>query len=164
MIKVSIQVLHWWGGISVREQRLMLMCGAVLLAGGIYWGIIQPLTERSEQARQQLQDETQLLNWVTDKADRITALRRGGTNVPSVRPLNQLVSSAAGSYGIELIRMQPRDGMLQVWIKPVAFNRLIRWLAQMKDQQGIDVVFMDISATNRDGVVEIKRLQLKRGS
>ncbi|PWI32969.1 general secretion pathway protein GspM [Vibrio albus] len=156
-------VTGWWSGISVREQRLVVVCGALLLFGSIYWGVIQPLSERAENAQLNAQREKQLLSWVTDKADQIVELRGGSSNGPSGGPLNQVVSSSTQNYGIELIRMQPRDEMLQVWIKPVAFTRFVQWLAYLKEKQGVDVEFMDISGTDQKGVVEIKRLQLKRG-
>ena len=156
-------VTAWWVGISVREQRLVIGCGLLLLLGGIYWGIVQPVSERADIAQARIKSEKQLLTWVTDKANVIVELRGNGGTASSSKPLNQVVSSSSKSHRIELIRMQPRDEMLQVWIKPVSFNRFVQWLAYLKDKQGIDVEFMDISSTDENGVVEIKRLQLKRG-
>lgn len=157
-------VTAWWAGISVREQRLVIGCGLLLLLGGIYWGVVQPVSESAENAQARIKSEKQLLTWVKGKANTIVELRGSGAAAPSTKPLNQVVSSSTKSYSIELIRMQPRDEMLQVWIKPVPFNRFVQWLAYLKDKQGIDVEFMDISGTDKKGVVEIKRLQLKRGS
>jgi general secretion pathway protein M len=156
-------VTSWWSGTSVREQRLLALCAGLLLLGGLYWGALQPLSERAQQAESQVQREKQLLSWVTDKADQIVELRGGSGNSASGGPLNQVVSSSTQNYGIELIRMQPRDEMLQVWIQPVAFSRFVQWLAYLQDKQGVVVEFMDISGADQKGVVEIKRLQLKRG-
>jgi general secretion pathway protein M len=156
-------VTGWWSGTSVREQRLLAVCAALVVLGGLYWGLFQPLSERAQQAESQVQREKQLLSWVTDKADQIVELRGGSDRSPSGGPLNQVVSSSTRNYGIELIRMQPRDEMLQVWIRPVVFTRFVQWLAYLQDKQGVVVEFMDISGTDQKGVVEIKRLQLKRG-
>lgn len=153
----------WWTGISVREQRLMIVCSVLLLVAGVYWGLLQPMTQRAEQVQHRITSEKQLLGWVQQKADRITELRGSGGQATTTLPLNQAVSSSVRQFGIELIRMQPREDELQVWIKPVPFNSLLNWLAYMRDRHGVDVLFIDLAAADQQGMVEIKRLQLKRG-
>ncbi|MGL5993552.1 MAG: GspM family type II secretion system protein ExeM, partial [Aeromonas sobria] len=36
----------WWQGISAREQRLVVVGGALLLVGLCYWSIWQPIANR----------------------------------------------------------------------------------------------------------------------
>ena len=153
----------WWNGTSQREQRLVIACSVLLVIGVIYWGVLQPLNQRAELAQTRIQSEKQLLNWVTNKADEITELRGAGGTAASTQPLNQVVSSSIRRYKIELIRVQPRGEMLQVWIKPVPFNQFVDWLTFLKEKQGVDVEFMDIDRSDRPGVIEINRLQFKRG-
>ncbi|WP_038884250.1 type II secretion system protein GspM, partial [Vibrio rotiferianus] len=78
MKNLIMSIQAWWSGISQREQRLVLGCGALVTIGLIYWGILQPITQRAELAQSRIQTEKQLLSWVEDKADDITALRRSG--------------------------------------------------------------------------------------
>jgi len=159
------QVIAWWHSISQREQRLVLGCSILMLFGALYWGVVAPLDQRAEDARARINSEKQLLTWVKNSANSITALRgtTGGTAQPSAQPLNQVVSSTTGRFKVELIRMQPRGESLQVWIQPVPFNQLVNWLAYIKAQQGIEVEFLDINRTETLGLVEVNRLQLKRG-
>ncbi len=157
------QVQTWWDSISQREQRMMLGCGVLAIIGLIYWGLLQPMSQRAELAQSRIQSEKQLLNWVQDKGNDITALRKSGGVTYSNQPLNQLVSSSARRYKVELIRVQPRNESVQVWIKPLAFNQLVDWLRHLKDQQGIEVEFLDIDRTEQAGVIDVKRLQFKRG-
>ncbi|USD41226.1 type II secretion system protein M [Vibrio sp. SCSIO 43135] len=154
----------WWGSISQREQRLVMVCTALLVVGGIYWGVIQPLTERAEQAQMRINSEKQLLNWVSNTADEITSLRAQSGIKTSSQPMNQVISSSARRFNIELIRVQPRDEMIQVWIQPVVFNQFVNWLDYLQQEQGVGVEFLDIDRSERAGVVEVKRLQFKRGS
>ncbi|GLT13118.1 type II secretion system protein M [Vibrio algivorus] len=158
-------VLRWWHSISVREQRLVLVCCGLFAVGFLYWGILQPLSDRTEQAQMRLNNEKQLLGWVTQSANHIVTLRAqtGSKGVQRSQPLNQVVSSTATRFNIELIRMQPRDDMLQVWIQPVPFNNLINWLAQLRDQYGLQVLFLDINRSDKAGMVEVNRLQFQRG-
>lgn len=157
------QVQTWWSTISQREQRMVMGCGAIAIVGFIYWGILQPISQRAELAQSRIQSEIQLLSWVQDKADEITALRKSGGVSYSNQPLNQLISSSARRFQVELIRVQPRNESVQVWIKPLAFNQLVDWLRYLKDQQGIEVEFLDIDRTDQAGMIDVNRLQFKRG-
>jgi len=95
----------WWSSISQREQRLVVVCGVFGLIGLIYWGVLQPINARAEQAQLRIQSEKQLLSWVS----------------------------------------------------------LVDWLTFLKEKQGIEVEFMDIDRGKESGLVEVNRLQFKRG-
>ncbi len=163
-MKKMIEPLQaWWSSVSQREQRLMIACSLLLVIGLVYWGILQPLSQRAELAQTRIQSEKQLLTWVVDKADEIVELRGSGGLKASNQPLNQVVSSSIRRYKIDLIRVQPRGEMLQVWINPVSFNQFIDWITYLKEKQGVEVEFMDIDRAESPGVIEINRLQFKRG-
>lgn len=155
----------WWNSISLRERRLVLACAGLLVLGFLYWGIFQPLSQRSEDAQLRLSSEKQLLSWVTHSADSIVELRSktGTQSFDREQPLNQVIASTAQRFKVELIRMQPRDDMLQVWVQPLAFNNLINWIAELRDKYGLKVQFLDINRADKSGVVEVNRLQFSRG-
>lgn len=157
----SIQL--WWMKTSQREQRMMMVCGAFLFLGILYWGIVQPVIERADAATQRIQNEKQLLSWVKDKADSISQLRASGGVSSSNLPLNQSISSTASRFGAELVRVQPRGEELQVWVQPMPFNRLIDWMTFLKESHGVSATFMDIDKGEQEGTVEIKRLQFVKG-
>ncbi len=152
----------WWTSISQREQRLVIGCSILLIIGAVYWGVLQPLNARAELAQSRIQSEKQLLAWVSNKADEIVELRGSG-GAKSSEPLNRSVPASMRRFKIELIRVQPRGEMLQVWVKPVPFNQFVDWLTYLKEQQGVEVEFMDIDRSDTQGVIEVKRLQFKRG-
>ena len=152
----------WWASISQREQRLVIGCSILLLIGIVYWGLLQPLSQRAEIAQNRIQSEKQLLTWVTNKANEVLELR-GSSGVAASQPLNLAVPASMRRFKIELIRVQPRGEMLQVWVKPVPFNQFVDWLIYLKEKQGIEVEFMDIDRSDNPGVIEVNRLQFKRG-
>ena len=164
MKQVISSLQNWWMSISVREQRSVVACALVLVLGGLYWGIVQPVSDRVDNAQMRLQSEKQLLSWVKDQADEISQFRgqSGGKSVSSL-PINQAISSSVGQFNVELIRVQPRGEEFQVWISPMPFNQFIRWLSFLQETHGIGVVFLDMDKAERDGMVEINRLQLSRG-
>ena len=157
-------MISWWNGLTGREQRLVLGGGISLLIAVLYWGVWQPLSDKSTLAENRIVSERQLLNWVKDKADDITTLRSSG-NAPvnADQALNRVIPTSTRRFKIELIRMQPRDDMMQVWVKPLPFNSLINWLAFLRDNHGIQVEFIDMNKTDVEGMVEVNRLQLSRG-
>ncbi|WP_038897942.1 type II secretion system protein GspM, partial [Vibrio harveyi] len=78
MKNLIAQAQAWWSSISQREQRLVMGGSIIAVLGIIYWGLLQPMNQRAELAQSRIQSEKQLLTWVQDKADDITALRKSG--------------------------------------------------------------------------------------
>ncbi len=154
----------WWQSITQREKQMVLVCGLFGLVAVIFWGVIQPLNERSALAKSKIQTEKQLLEWVTKRADEITTLRQQGGIVRSSEPLNQVIMTSTRRFKVELIRVQPRGEMMQVWVQPMPFSKLVDWIAYLKEKQGVDVEFIDIQRGKQPGLIEVQRLQLKRGA
>jgi general secretion pathway protein M len=157
----SLQV--WWLRITPREQRLVMVGGVALVIGILFWGIYQPMVQRAELAQNQLRTEKQLLSWVQNKADDIVALRGNGAKALSPLPFNQAVSSSARRFNIELVRVQPRGEEMQVWVQPLPFNQLVSWLEYLQQNHGVEAQFLDIDKSERVGVVDVKRRQLRKG-
>lgn len=158
-------IIAYWKGLSRREQRLMGVAGAVLILGGLYWGVVSPLQARAEQAQQRLVSERNLLVRVNGKKADIEMLRRQSGNRGQVTalPLNQAVTTSVKRFDLEIVRLQPQQEELQVWLKPMPFNALISWLDFLSINHGISVKFIDIGKNSVDGMVDVKRLQLGRG-
>ncbi len=163
MNKLIASLQGWWSSITPREQKLMTLGTILLVVGGLYWGIVQPVSERAQNAQMRIQSEKQLLAWVENRADDIIALRQAGGKSVSSLPLNQAISSTATRFDIELVRVQARGEEYQVWISPVAFNKFVDWIAFLQESHGVGVVFLDLDRSNTQGMVEVKRLQFSKG-
>ncbi|WP_165310031.1 type II secretion system protein M [Vibrio ziniensis] len=161
--KLITPLQSWWQSINQREKIMVVVCSLLMIAAIVFWGVLQPLNERNSQAKNRIQSEKQLLAWVSENADKITTLRKQGGVVRTSTPLNQIVTTTTRQFKIELIRVQPRGEMMQVWVQPLPFSQLVAWIAHLKEQQGVDVEFMDIKRGKQSGLVEVQRLQLKRG-
>ncbi|MBY3789264.1 type II secretion system protein M [Photobacterium carnosum] len=158
------EIKAWWKALSQREQHLLLGAGSALMIAILYWGIWQPLNQRAIDAQNKINQQRQLLNWVEHKANQITALKRaGGTVNVSDEGLNQVINETTTRFKIDLIRMQPRNDALQVWVQPLPFDTLVNWLVYLQQSFGINTQFIDLSKTDKNGMVEVNRLQLGRG-
>jgi general secretion pathway protein M len=163
MKALTLALQSWWLSISQREQRLVIICSLLLVAGSLYWGVIEPFAQRTERAQVKIQSEKQLLSWVSDQADEIVKSRQAGGVVVSKQPFNQIVTSSTQRFNVELIRMQPRGEQLQVWIKPIPFEFFVNWLSFLQDNHGVIVEALDVTRADQSGVIEVNRLQFRRG-
>ncbi|RTZ14596.1 type II secretion system protein M [Vibrio aquaticus] len=163
MEKLITPLQAWWQSISQREQRLVVVGAMLLIVGILYWGIIEPVATRAENAQMRIQSEKQLLSWVKNKADEIQQLKgQGGSSISNL-PINQAVSSSVSRFKVELIRVQPRGEEFQVWIAPMPFNQFMNWIRYLQETYGIGVVFLDIDKGAQEGLIDVNRLQFGRG-
>lgn len=158
------EIKAWWKALSQREQHLLLGAGSALVIAILYWGVWQPLNQRAAEAQNKINQQRQLLTWVEHKANQISVLKRaGGTVNVSDEGLNQVINETTSRFKIDLIRMQPRNDALQVWVQPLPFDTLVNWLVYLQQSYGINTQFIDLSKTDKNGMVEVNRLQLGRG-
>jgi general secretion pathway protein M len=163
MNKLKNKLMLGWQRSSPREQRLLLLgfgLGVIML---VYFGVIAPLQQRAVVATTRLAAEQKLLLWVEERADIITQLRKQGAINAIQEPLNKVIADSTEQMKIKLIRIQPRDEMLQVWVEAIRFDQLLDWLELLNKQYGITVDALDIERSVQPGFVEVKRLQVKRG-
>ncbi len=157
-------LLTYWRGISQREQQMFIGVTIVVVIALFYVAIIEPIKTRAEQAQQDVKIESELSAWVTQKSAQLQSLRAssGSSAGRSNVPLNQAITSSISRYGLEIERLQPQQDTIQVWLKAMPFNTLTQWLEDLEKNFGVHVIFIEVSATDITGVVEVRRLQLGR--
>ncbi len=156
-------IQHYWEGISTREQHIVIAVSAVFSLTLFYLIFISPLITRAQEANQQLNNEQELSVWVAAKSGQLEILREtasGGVNLSL--PINQVVTASARRFGLVIERLQPQQSDLQVWLKPLSFETLVKWLENIETSAGISVKFIELTGSEQPGMVEIKRLQLTR--
>ncbi|WP_206483218.1 type II secretion system protein M [Thalassotalea sp. G2M2-11] len=151
----------WWLQLNAREQRLISALSAVVIVFILYSLIWQPLNTHIEKGEQKLDKRNELLAWVTSETARYQAAK-GQLARPSSGSISSIVNRSARSYDISIARIQPQNNDVQVWIDSVSFTQLLQWLAQLAEKEGIQVLNIDIAASERSGEVQVKRLQLGR--
>ena len=153
-----------WHSISAREQRLLVAGAGLLLVGLFYWIIWQPLTEQIAMRERQVQNQQQTLTWLKEKGELVLAMQGGGRRqLDTSGTLEGVVNRTAFNHKIKIARLQPQAQELQVWIDTVPFDDLLRWLATLVEQHGIQVKIIEIAHEDlAPGLVKIRRLQLSR--
>ncbi|KEY91384.1 general secretion pathway protein M [Candidatus Photodesmus blepharus] len=129
----------------------------------VYFGTCNLLNKRVHAAESRFSFEKELLTWVTKKANEINKLRIESGSINPTQSLSEVISFSACGHKVELIRIKPHGGMIQVWTKPIVFGEFVSWLNCLKQEYGVRVELLDIERSNRSGVIEVKHLQFSQG-
>ncbi len=150
----------YWQQLEQKEKQLISLLIATLLLAGGYWLVWQPLQNDISNTQRKVNVQTQTLADVKVIGQKIMNLQGGQVNSPEAGDLNQLVSRSAKRNKIMITRIQAKAENLQVWIDDVNFNQFIAWLEQLNKQYGIEIQNIDLSVSDKKGMVKVRRLQL----
>ncbi|MDX2210857.1 MAG: type II secretion system protein GspM [Sphingopyxis sp.] len=143
---------RWWQALSVREQRLVGVAGA-LAAAVLLWLILRPLVGYISG----LGDEHKLAVERAARVEAKAALIKGAAAPANARitgPLDQWIAVSAGDTGLSLDRNEARgDGAATLAIASARAPAVIGWLAQL-EAQGLVVDRLTITPST-DGSVGV---------
>ncbi|MGQ8366506.1 type II secretion system protein GspM [Glaciecola sp. 1036] len=150
---------QWFKNLSERERYLVIGAGIMTLVALFYLVIWAPLNNAIDTNRAGLNSDRELNTWLEEQANRAILLRQGNQSQSFSGSLTQVINQTTRNAGISVSRMQPQGEELQVWIDAVPFNDLMQWLNNL-EQRGVVIVQSDISETDEQGIVQVRRLQL----
>jgi general secretion pathway protein M len=153
------RLLIWWSQLAQREQRLLLICAPVLVLGLFYWIIWQPLHQARQQNNQALQLVQQQLAEL--RQAKPILLQAGNDQQRTGGSLAQIVSNSARAFNIRVSRMQPQGEQLQLVLEDIAYEQLLPWLHQLHYQNGVRLVQIDLAATDKSGMVRVRRMVIE---
>ncbi|MGI5310162.1 type II secretion system protein GspM [Rheinheimera sp. WS51] len=150
------QVISWWSGLQVREQRIVALAGVVITIGLFYWLLWQPL-HQAKQNKQQAVAAAQLQLQKLQQA--IPGLLAAGTNdIRSGGSLAQIISNSARSKNIAVSRMQPQNEQLALVLEELSFEQLLPWLYDLQYQHGVRLISIDLTEADKPGIVKVRRM------
>lgn len=152
----------WWQQLSIKEQKLVGIMGAVILFFILYSVIWQPLNDSLITTKSKIDRQQKLLSWVNENIERYQQIKSTSSIRASKDSLSSIVNRTAGKNKISIARMLPQGEDLQVWIDKVSFNQLLQWLEILSINEGLKVINIDLISAEQAGVVRVRRLQLGR--
>ncbi|EHD3130191.1 type II secretion system protein [Escherichia coli] len=156
---------HWLtqhlAGRSPREKGMLLVAVVFLFSVGYYVLIWQPLSERIEQQETMLQQLVAMNTRLKNAAPDIIAARKSATTTPA--QVSRVISDSASAHSVVIKRIAERGENIQVWIEPVVFNDLLKWLNALDEKYALRVTQIDVSAAEKPGMVNVQRLEFGRG-
>lgn len=130
--------MGWWQARTRREQILLGVMGAALLAFLFWFGVQRPIAQAKAAAAVRY-DRALADRAVTEAAAaRISALE-GRQAVQAKRvPAAEAVNASAAAAGLTLARVEPgADGGVQAAVGGVAPAQLFGWLASLQRDYGV---------------------------
>lgn len=142
----------WFDGRSLREQRLLMVMGA-LIAGIILWfGVITPsLNWRTAAAERRAEAEGNLA-FIEAGAARI----KGGASAMAADQVEAAARRAADAGGVNAV-FNPLDEGVGFSVNGASTATLFAWLAALKTDHGIDARVLTVSE-NADATLNAEGL------
>lgn len=155
------QIKEWWEGITAREQQLVSVGGGVAFLVIVYYLIWLPAASNLEANQQKLESTEQTLHWVETNVEKL--LEEGLIQEQTLgrkQNLSRLISSTAKRNNINISRIQNQNEQVDVWINDVEFTAFLKWITALKNDTKVNVINVDISQNQTEGMVKVNRLSL----
>lgn len=158
------QFKTWWEPLALREKR-MLLAGAVSLAVVLFYVcVLSPLHHRVTTMRQQVVSNQKTLQFMR-AAQKELGLTQDVTKVSVMSPveflsdLQQRLTQAGVMSSVTELK-QTSDATIDLSLHQVAFDRVMRLLAELTRDVAVSIEQFTAAATDSPGVVDM-RLQFK---
>jgi len=155
-------IKSWWQGLNLREQRLLLLTSSAFVVFILYSAVWLPLNENLAKTEQKLANRQALLAWVTDNTARYQKVKSTGAGKKSNGSLSGIINRTANQYQLTITRMQPQGKSVQVWLDSASFTSLLFWFEHLANTENLQVEAIDLTQSDTQGEVRVRRLQLGR--
>jgi len=144
----------WWRTRTVREQRLLLLMGALAALTLSWLLVIRPLGDAMSDARERHGRAVVALAEVRAQAALVAQLQTAQP-VALAQPLDLLLARAASEAGFQVTRID-RQGSVQatMFIDAVRPQAFFGWVGQMESSQGLIVERLN-AIPNRDQTLSV---------
>ncbi|MDB2355677.1 type II secretion system protein M [Pseudoalteromonas sp.] len=154
------QLEKYWHSLKDQEQQLVMVAGGIFVVFVLVMGIFRPLNSAIAQAQADHIKQQELLTWVDSSIVKLKAA--GSRSISNNKNLSQIVNATRGRFDITISKMQPSDNSLRLTIDSVQFNKLVEWLDEMVNKEGVQIENLDLSRDDKQGYVRVSRLVLEK--
>lgn len=162
---------QWWAGLNQRERRILIVGAVCLLLTLIYLLAVEPFLKHMQSLETAVNEQSELLQWMKGSEQQIAQLRRHQGNNKPVNvgggSLLAIVDQTAkrAKLGAAIKRVEPEGGDgVRLWLEQAAFENVLRWLAQVKQSQGIEVERITIEQPDSPGIINARISLTRSGS
>lgn len=156
------KLLGFYQSKNESEQRLLVIFAVTVLLFGIvsvYLSVANGLADTEKKLSRQLE----LNSWAEQQIAIIKQSQGNGRATDNSGSMTQVINTSARRFNITLARLQPQqNNYVKVGLEDVNFNQLMQWLTQLQNTYSIRAANIDISKTETQGIVRVRRLDLER--
>lgn len=162
---------EWWQQLSTRDQRVLLIGGAVALVLLYLLAVRLPAGEAVARLERQVQSQQALVSWMQQAAHEIRALQGEGDGGDGSSGSGDQAVFAVAEENVQAAelsefvrRVEPaRDGGARLVFEKVSFDTLMGWLTALRNDHGLVATRLRVDRGDATGRVNA-RLVLERSS
>ncbi len=156
-------MIDYWNNLNARQQRVLMIAGAVLGALLVYVWVWEPLIDTRAAERERVAQQQALLDWLDAVAPMAEQLRQAGSDSRSdslgERSLLGLADETARAAGLAgaLTRIEPAgERQVRVWLDGADFVATMGWLENLSRSQPIQVGQLQVDRARSRGQVNVR--------
>jgi type II secretory pathway component PulM len=148
----------WWMNLAVREKQSLIIGSACVFLFLLYELIWSPFTTNIDDMRNRIQHNQELLAWMQNADKRIETLEKSSKgsatqNTGSLLGIMQAqVNTSPFAKSVKQLRQSDNESV-QLSLQKIDFDKLVIWLAELGQKQGIIVDQMAITPGDAPGVI-----------
>lgn len=148
-------VVQWYESREPREQRVLQVLGAVLIAVLIYWVLWAPSVNARNQAQQRYIANMQTLSWIEANAGAVRAAA-GGKQSSLPRNWVSEVSRSANAYGLTLKGFTPEGNQsVRIQMEEQPAGQSILWLQSLQEK-GVQIANLEMTPGEKSGTATVR--------
>ncbi|MGZ2256657.1 type II secretion system protein GspM [Roseobacter sp. A03A-229] len=132
-----------------RERRLLMLCGALMVAWVVGGLLILPLLNSRADSIARIA-----------KADAISTLLATSADLKSpaaaAEPLATLLTRRAAATNISIRRLDPSEGAISVTLGDTPYHAVIGWIATLAGEDGLRVASLEMARLTAPGMVSAR--------
>jgi general secretion pathway protein M len=143
---------RWFYGREHNEQRILAGLSGLIVITLLWASVWKPVSDWRETSVNRQQNAQQLHDWLLTNE---SAARKAASTKPNQsRSLTPIITRTATAHEISVSRLQPEsNGVVSVVLQQQSFNKIIAWVAQMEENNGVSVERASLDSLEEPGFV-----------
>ena len=143
---------RWFHGRELNEQRIILGLAALVVVSLLWVAVWKPVSDWREISVLRQNNAQNLSDWL--KANEANAKQAANRSQGNSRSLTPLITKAAAAHEITVNRLQPEsNGVVSVVLQQQSFNKIVSWITQLQENNGVTVERASIDQVDAPGYV-----------
>lgn len=146
-----------YDSLSESERRIFNGVALLVLVALVYLLLIAPAQRAVGAAQMKVSGQQKLVQWMKENEVLARQASGAGQVAKSDQPIQTVITSTAGPLGVIVKRFENEsENKLRVWLEKVPFDKTVRWLDQLENRYGIQIINITIESEKEPGLVTAK--------
>lgn len=150
---------EWWNNLALREKQMLTLGALALFITLFYLFIWSPIDETTAALRKQIRSNQELLTWMENADQKLQALAKApAQTVPAEGSLLSIVQKQINQTPFVSALTQLHQGendSVQLTFQKVNFDKLIAWLTQLVQENGLVISQLTVIPTDKPGITGV---------